>query len=128
MEPGAQWVFLSHGARRGFSGAIGLHRMGLLRTLITDVWCPPSSFPARLHRSFRNRFHPDLAGTPVHSNLPGLLAFEARCRLAGLAGWPKIHARNEWFQEWAVHELEEIARGGGAGTFPASALQLQLHC
>ncbi len=110
MGSQAHWIYLSSGARRGYGGAVGLHHKGALLGLITEAWCPPRSFPALIHHSFRSRFHPELIDASVHAALLGLLAFEIRCRVMRLKGWKKIHARNEWFQGYAARTLQKFVR------------------
>jgi glycosyltransferase involved in cell wall biosynthesis len=42
------------------------------------------------------------------------IAFEVRSKFAGLTGWPRIIARNKWFQKVAVERLSRINPGEAA--------------
>jgi glycosyltransferase involved in cell wall biosynthesis len=54
------------------------------------------------------RFHSDLAKAKVFAPNLANLVFEVRAKLAGLSGWSKVIARNDWFQKIAVAKLSQI--------------------
>jgi len=55
------------------------------------------------------RYHRELREAKVGAFNLGSISFELRARIAGLHGWEKIIARNEWFQAMAVSKLEQSA-------------------
>lgn len=92
-----RWIVCQLGAREHYAVARSLAGAEALAALATDAWAPPGSVRARLHRRLRERFHPDLAATPVRHWSESLLAFELLARARGQAGWDLILARNAWF-------------------------------
>jgi glycosyltransferase involved in cell wall biosynthesis len=96
------------GAREHYAIPRALRRVANLESLITDAWVSPSSLPAKLcnHTSnLKERFHNELADARVKAFNSSLILFETLARLRGLSGWPKIIARNRWFQRNVVNAL-----------------------
>ncbi len=86
-----------------------LQSCGALQSLFTDAWVRPGGLLGRCHRFWRERFHPALAGANVASANGSLLHFEISARLRCLQGWPRIMARNAWFQSQALRHLDNIS-------------------
>jgi len=87
------WICCQLGAREHYAIPRALHRSGLLRQLITDLWISPG------------RFHPSLSSANVTGMNLGALAFEARAKLRRMTDWTLITKRNDWFQRSVVNQL-----------------------
>jgi len=104
-SPSTSWICCQLGAREHYAVPRALRRSGVLRALLTDAWLTPGSPFGMLSRKLRERRHPELAASLVHSWTAPLLAFEFSARLRRLRGWPLILERNRWFQQRAVRAL-----------------------
>src|SRR5437870_3936485 len=111
MTASRKWICSQIGARQHYSVPFALHQRGVLDSLITDIWFPPKSLPARLNRNLAGRFHPGLKCVRVRALNDKALVFEAVSYLRGLNGWELMQARNQWFQEHAVAELPRQEKG-----------------
>src|SRR3982751_973860 len=80
----------------------------MLGSLVTDAWVPPSSLIAKCcgqNSKLRQRFHRELRDARVKSFNSSRLLFEIVARARDSKGWPKILARNQWFQDKVVSFL-----------------------
>src|SRR5262245_21884491 len=102
------WICCQIGAREHYAVPRALHRHGALKALLADAWLPPGNPLRQITSKGRDRFHHDLAGASVFASTFGSAAFDLRGALAGLRGWRRIMARNEWFEEIAVSRLSTI--------------------
>jgi glycosyltransferase involved in cell wall biosynthesis len=118
-ETGARWICCQLGAREHYAVARALHRLRVLRLLLTDTWVRPSDPLGVLKPSLRTRFHADLATANICAPNLSSLAFELRAKLAGLDSWRKVVARNQWFQKVAVTRLSRIRPADGSLTVMA---------
>src|SRR5436189_1004606 len=101
-----KWLCCQLGAREHYAIPRALFRLGLLGRLVTDAWVPPSSFLAKLSGSrLADRFHNELRDAPVIAFNSSLVLFEALAHSRRLAEWPKVMARNCWFQRKVVSFL-----------------------
>ncbi len=101
-----KWLCCQLGAREHYAIPRALFRLGLLGRLVTDAWVPPSSFLAKLSGSrLADRFHNELRDAPVIAFNSSLIPFETLAHSRRLAEWPKIMARNCWFQRKVVSFL-----------------------
>ena len=103
-----KWLCCQLGAREHYAIPRALFRIGVLRCLVTDAWVPPSSLLAKCcgHSSkFRHRFHSELRDARVKAFNSSLVLFEMLARARDSKGWPKILARNQWFQRKIVSFL-----------------------
>ena len=101
-----KWLCCQLGAREHYAIPRALFRLGLLGRLVTDAWVPPSSFLAKLSGSrLADRFHNELRDAPVIAFNSSLVLFEALAHSRRLAEWPKVMARNCWFQRKIVSYL-----------------------
>jgi glycosyltransferase involved in cell wall biosynthesis len=103
-----KWICCQLGAREHYAIPRALFRLDALASLVTDAWIPPSSFPAKIRgRGFNlaERFHDELRDARVRAFNLSLILFETLARARGLRGWPKIIARNRWFQRRIVAAL-----------------------
>ena len=103
-----KWICCQLGAREHYAIPRALFRLDALASLVTDAWIPPSSFPAKIRgRGFNlaERFHDELRDARVRAFNSSLILFETLARARGLRGWPKIIARNRWFQRRIVAAL-----------------------
>ena len=110
-----KWICCQLGAREHYAIPRALLRMGMLGSLITDVWIPPSSLLAKVcgrESKLRERFHNELRDAQVKAFNSSLIVFETLARARRLSGWPKIIARNRWFQRKAVSFLRSQLRKG----------------
>ena len=110
-----KWLCCQLGAREHYAIPRALYRLGMLGSLVTDVWVPPSSLLAKCcgHTSkLRERFHDELRDGPVKTFNSSLILFETLARARGLTGWTKIIARNRWFQRKVVSFLRSQLRKG----------------
>ncbi len=98
------WTVCQLGARENYAVARALERQGVLDSLITDIWTPPT-FPARraLGR-IGERSHPQLA-KKVWAPTVNAIAREFLDKSAKRTGWLKILDRNAWFQRMAADRL-----------------------
>jgi hypothetical protein len=123
-----KWVCCQLGAREYYAIPHALFRLGVLDRLVTDAWFPPSSFLAKLSGSrLADRFHTELRDAPVISFNSSLISFETLAHLRRLAEWPKVMARNCWFQRKVVSSLRSELRKGAwlPRSFTLSALNSQ---
>src|SRR6266481_4995130 len=112
-----KWICCQLGAREHYAIPRALLRMGMLESLITDVWIPPSSLLAKVcgrESKLRERFHNELRDAQVKAFNSSLIVFETLARARRLSGWPKIIARNRWFQRKVVNALTSLAAGASA--------------
>jgi glycosyltransferase involved in cell wall biosynthesis len=82
--------------------------MDMLGSLVTDLWVPPSSLLAKIcgpSSKFGHRFHNELRDARVKAFNSSLVLFEMLAGARHLRGWPKILARNRWFQRKVVKAL-----------------------
>src|SRR5438876_5663477 len=101
-----KWLCCQLGAREHYAIPRALFRSSLFDRLVTDAWVPPSSFLAKLSGSrLADRFHNELRDAPVIAFNSSLVLFEALAHSRRLAEWPKVMARNCWFQRKVVSFL-----------------------
>ena len=100
-----KWICCQLGAREHYAIPRALSRLGTLDWLVTDAWVPPSSFLAKRAPNLGERFHNELHDARVRAFNSSLILFETLTRVCGLSGWPKIIARNRWFQRKVVSAL-----------------------
>src|SRR6266436_9741046 len=101
-----KWLCCQLGAREHYAIPRALFRLSVLGRLVTDAWVPPSSFLAKLSGSrLADRFHDELRDAPVIAFNSSLIPFETLAHSRRLAEWPKIMARNCWFQHKIVSYL-----------------------
>ena len=103
-----KWVCCQLGAREHYAIPRALFRIGMLESLVTDAWMPPSSLLAKCcgHNSkFGHRFHSELRDARVKGFNSSLVLFEMLAGARNSKGWPKILARNRWFQRKIVSFL-----------------------
>lgn len=105
-----RWICCQIGAREHYAVPRALHAAGHLHALLTDTWFRPDQPIASLFgKRVSERFHRDLEMATVFSWSTASLALALRQKF-GPGGWPGIIARNDWFQDAAVAELEAIHR------------------
>jgi len=112
-----KWICCQLGARERYAIPRALFRMDMLGCLLTDVWVLPCSFLAKAcgrRSKLAERFHNQLRGARVKAFNSSLILFETLARARGLRGWPKIIARNRWFQRKVVSALTSLAAGTSA--------------
>jgi glycosyltransferase involved in cell wall biosynthesis len=103
-----KWLCCQLGAREHYAIPRALFRIGMLGSLVTDVWVPPWSLLAKCcgHNSkFRHRFHNELRDARVKAFNSSLVLFEMLAGARNSRGWPKILDRNRWFQRKVVGAL-----------------------
>ena len=101
-----KWLCCQLGAREHYAIPRTLSRLGALDWLITDAWVPPSSILSKISAAnLADRFHNELNEAPVRAFNSSAILFEILARPRGLRGWPKIVARNRWFQRKVVKAL-----------------------
>ncbi len=103
-----KWLCCQLGAREHYAIPRALFRVGMLGSLVTDAWVPPSSLLAKCcgHSSkLRHRFHSELRDARVKAFNSSLVLFEMLAGARESRGWPKILARNRWFQRKIVNAL-----------------------
>ena len=106
------WICCQLGARENYSIPRALHSAGKLHALITDAWIPPGSLWTKLpSKRLSERYHSSLHSAAVHAhNLSGVVAEMLRRRR--LRGWDLVIARNAWFQEKVVRQLQKLTADG----------------
>ena len=110
-----KWLCCQLGAREHYAIPRALFRIGMLGSLVTDAWVPPSSLLAKCcgHSSkFSHRFHSELRDAQVKAFNSSLVLFEMLAGARDSSGWPKILARNRWFQRKVVSFLRsQLCKG-----------------
>jgi glycosyltransferase involved in cell wall biosynthesis len=110
-----KWICCQLGAREHYAIPRALYRLGTLDYLVTDAWIPPSSLLAKVcarSSKFKHRFHSELGDARVKAFNSSLVLFEMLAGARDLRGWPKILARNRWFQRKVVSFLRSQLRKG----------------
>jgi glycosyltransferase involved in cell wall biosynthesis len=103
-----KWLCCQLGAREHYAIPRALFRLGMLECLLTDAWVPPCCFLAKAcgrRSKLTDRFDNELHDARVKACNSSLILFETLARAGGLRGWPKIVARNRWFQRKVVSVL-----------------------
>jgi glycosyltransferase involved in cell wall biosynthesis len=103
-----KWVCSQLGAREHYAIPRAVLRVDMLGCLLTDAWVPPSSLLAKIcgrSSNLAERFHDELRDAPVNAFNSSLILFEVLAAARGLGEWPKIIARNRWFQRKVVSFL-----------------------
>ena len=103
-----KWICCQLGAREHYAIPRALYRLGMLDYLVTDAWVSPSSLLAKCCRhmsKLNERFHNELRDGQVEAFNSSLVLFEMFARARGLSEWPRIIARNRWFQRKVVSFL-----------------------
>ena len=103
-----KWICCQLGARESYAIPRALFRVALLECLLTDAWFPPYSLLARIFgqkSKLAERFHDELSDARVKAFSSSLVLFETLTRARGLAMWPSILARNQWFQRKVANAL-----------------------
>ena len=103
-----KWLCCQLGAREHYAIPRALFRIGMLGSLVTDAWVPPSSLLAKVcgrSSKFRHRFHSELRDARVKAFNSSLVLFEMLAGARNCKGWSKILARNRWFQRKIVSFL-----------------------
>jgi glycosyltransferase involved in cell wall biosynthesis len=128
-----KWICCQLGAREHYAIPRALFRVGMLESLVTDAWVPPSSLIAKCcgHNSkLRHRFDRELRDARVKSFNSSRLLFEMAARARDFKGWPKILARNQWFKHKVVSflrsEVSALNSGKEAGSHPPLRSQIVL--
>ena len=126
-----KWLCCQLGAREHYAIPRALFRIGMLGSLATDAWVPPSSLLAKCcgHSSkFRHRFHSELRDARVKAFNSSLVLCEMLAGARDSRVWPKIVARNRWFQRKVVSFLRSQLRKGAwlPRSFTLSTLNSQL--
>ncbi|MBD2028210.1 glycosyltransferase family 4 protein [Leptolyngbya sp. FACHB-711] len=108
----SSWICCQLGAREHYAIPRSLHQTGQLTSLITDAWIPPNSafnaLPSSLLRNLRDRFHPDLKTASVQAFTASLLQFELSQKLKKTGEWERMIARNNWFQQRVIRQLQTM--------------------
>ena len=123
------WFCCQLGAREHYAIPRALSRVGTLRLLVTDAWVPPTSIlriVGERRSEIRDRWHEELKEARVTSFNWSLIAFEILARARGLRGWPKIIARNRWFQRKVVSSDSPLSTLNSQ--LSTDLIQLQLQC
>jgi glycosyltransferase involved in cell wall biosynthesis len=128
----AAWICCQLGAREHYAIPRALHQANQLFHFITDAWVPPQSplnrLPGQPFKSLCDRNHPDLTTAPITAFTPGLIEFELRQRWQKTLPWPRMIARNQWFQQRAIQTLETLTPPPGSSpvlfTYSYAALDL----
>lgn len=106
------WICCQLGAREHYAIPRALHRTGQLKYLITDAWVKPNSpfkkLPVASLKNLGDRHHVDLADASVTAFTNQLVLFETQQRLQKTKPWPRMIARNDWFQEKVIQNLKQI--------------------
>jgi glycosyltransferase involved in cell wall biosynthesis len=100
-----KWICCQLGAREYYAISRALFRLGMLERLLTDAWVPPSSLLAKIcgrRSKLKDRFHNELRDAQVRAFNSSLVLFEMLAGARDSRGWPKILARNSWFQRKVV--------------------------
>jgi glycosyltransferase involved in cell wall biosynthesis len=104
--PARDWVAIHRNAREHYAVPRLLHRIGLLREMLTDVWAGPCLrrlLPARAR--IRSRWHPELADVPVSRLGCQFLVQAALNRKLGSGGWWERTEREDRIFQRAMASL-----------------------
>ena len=113
VQSETKWLCCQLGAREHYSIPRALEQAGQLGALLTDAWVEPNSpinkLPVSSLKSLGDRHHPALDSASVYGFTNQLILFEAQHRLRKTAGWPRMIARNNWYQTQVIKQLKQIA-------------------
>lgn len=126
----APWICCQLGAREHYAVPRSLHRRGQLSALVTDAWAGPggvwSSIPGESGRRLGERYSADLASARIRAFTASLVAHELTWRIRGLADWPLVIERNDWFQLRAARAVRALADAKGGIVFAHSYAALDI--
>jgi glycosyltransferase involved in cell wall biosynthesis len=105
------WICAQIGAREHYAIPRALHHVHQLELLLTDAWAAPSDrpFTQLLPKTFKDRYHVDLATAAVKSFQAGLIAFELPHKIRRIHYWETTVLRDRWFQQRAIRYLDQIS-------------------
>jgi glycosyltransferase involved in cell wall biosynthesis len=101
----SEWLCCQIGAREHYAVPRALERSGRLLRLFTDVWST---------NGYANRFHHELTKANVTAGNGDALHFELMARVRRQSGWKLITARNDWFQEFVLAQLNNSHLNGNS--------------
>jgi glycosyltransferase involved in cell wall biosynthesis len=111
MNP-SSWICCQIGAREHYAIPRSLYQAGQLTSLITDAWVPSdlilNALPNSPLRGLRDRFHPELKTASVQAFTASLLQFELSQKLKKTGEWERMIARNNWFQQRVLRQLQTM--------------------
>jgi len=100
----ANMIICQIGAREHYALAEGLHEIGLLKAMATDIWVPPNSISGmaasilgRRGQALADRYNHALDGANILSANTFEILANALSKCGKTAGWEKIMAHNRWF-------------------------------
>lgn len=108
MFPAPRVICIQIGARENYAIARALYHRGVLAALVTDMWSANAGLFNLLSRSLADRSHDDLAKAQVISADLAAMSREAWAAVCGSKGWPRVMARNRWFENMAVQRLDRL--------------------
>ncbi|AFY37236.1 glycosyl transferase group 1 [[Leptolyngbya] sp. PCC 7376] len=113
MKSEIQWFCCQLGAREHYSIPRSLEQAGQLGALFTDAWVKPDSLlnklPINSLKSLGDRHHSALSQSSIYSATNQLILFEAQQRLLKTSAWPRMIARNDWYQRQIIRKLKQIS-------------------
>lgn len=115
-----KWVCCQLGAREHYAVPRALQLSGSLDEFITDLWVPPGTLIHSWRKGLTGRFHPGLASARVVAPNVAALTFELKAYATRANGWRLICQRNEWFQQYALDQLQKEPINGPRTVFAYS--------
>jgi glycosyltransferase involved in cell wall biosynthesis len=112
LDEQQSWIVCQLGAREHYAVPLALYRRGALERLVTDVWLSPLNPLGAVKRGLRERWRHELAGATVSAANLGSISHELLYMARALGGWPRIIARNDRFQRFAIRALAAGGLGG----------------
>lgn len=107
------WICCQIGAREHYAIPRALQSAAQLMYLFTDAWAPPQSLfqklPGVSFKALQERYHADLSQSHIQSFTLELLWFELNQRLRKKGTWSLIMARNHWFQQRVIRQLNAVS-------------------
>lgn len=98
------------GSREHYAIPRALQKTDRLALLLTDYWSNSSRLlkkvPLTGVAKLAERYHPDLAETPVEDLGLSRLKFDLKARMRGWTAWETMIMRNEWFQREMLVRLK----------------------
>ena len=117
-----EWIVCQLGARENYAIPLALHRAGRLKAMFTDSWVQPGTIatilPAKFGRRLRQRYADGLADACVQHYTASAIGFEMAAGVSRKAStpWPRIMARNAWFQTKVLRSLGRYIGAGNEST------------
>ena len=106
------WICCQIGAREHYAIPVALQEQNKLKYLITDSWVSSNFFteksPSLVLPKLRERYNPKVNNIQVKHFTTKTLIWELQQKLSQVKGWNLTIARNHWWQQKVIEEIEKL--------------------